>query len=100
MCPQRNRTLASDHVGVCPLVSTRMRCFTMVSVGSLAKSCPLNRLRAGHQTDLKSLDGNVVWVRVPPPAPPIPLSKQGVPGSNCNTLAQKRSDFVARVRPG
>ena len=22
--------------------------------------------------DLKSLDGNVVWVRVPPPAPPVP----------------------------
>ena len=21
--------------------------------------------------DLKSLDGNVVWVRVPPPAPPL-----------------------------
>jgi hypothetical protein len=27
--------------------------------------------------DLKSLDGNVVWVRVPPPAPIVPGPRRG-----------------------
>jgi hypothetical protein len=40
--------------------------------------------------DLKSLDGNVVWVRVPPPAPKVGATKHPITGAAEQLVAVER----------
>jgi hypothetical protein len=45
--------------------------------------------------DLKSLDGNVVWVRVPPPAPlPDKRSEEGMPDENDDLFGEDADEAV------
>ncbi len=53
----------------CPLASTRIPYLSIAFGGHLENLCPHKALEKRYEKDLKSLDGNVVWVRVPPPAP-------------------------------
>ena len=44
--------------------------------------------------DLKSLDGNVVWVRLPPPAPRLTTNEVDMPGENDDLFGEDEDDAV------